>query len=113
MWRGERGACGCGGRERVHAGTEGKERGHEGRGWQGDICKLRERGDIKDTKERARGDADMEVEERVRDMQVCVGREGKETCREGGEREGTCGYRGKGEGTCIQCRYTCTCSTTH
>ena len=43
----------------------------------------------------------MEVEEKARYMQICAGREGKETCREGGERVGTCGYGGEGEGTCI------------
>ena len=74
------------------------------------MCILWERGDIQDTEERERGDADLEVEESVRNMQICVGMEGKEMYTQGGEGEGTCGYGGEGGGTC---RYTCTCSTTH
>ena len=69
--------------------------------WQGDRCiLLKERGDIKDTKGKERGDADLEIEERVRYMHihVCVGRE---ACREGEKKEGTCGYGGEGEATCI------------
>ena len=78
------GTCGCGGRQLVHAGTEVKEMGHEGRRMARGHVHIEGEGRHKDTKGREREDADMEVEERVRNMQVhvCVGREGKETCRE-------------------------------
>ena len=58
MRGGERGRCGCGVRERVHRDTEGR-RGDvqvEGRRMARNMCILRGRGDIKDTKGEKRGD---------------------------------------------------------